>query len=195
MDLPLSVLSYVTAALESVGIRYVLVGSFASSIHGMYRATADIDIVTEMTIAQVRPFYEALRNTFYVDEQAMRDAIARGGSFNAIHFDSVFKVDFFVPKGDEFAFSQLTRRELRKVSPDSAETVYVATVEDTILAKLRWYRTGNETSETQWRDVIGMLATSRDNLDLQYLGDWSDRLGLTELLQRAFLEIQDDQES
>jgi hypothetical protein len=37
MDLPLSVLSQVAAILEQHGIRYVLVGSFASSIHGMYR--------------------------------------------------------------------------------------------------------------------------------------------------------------
>ena len=67
----------------------------------------------------------------------MRTAVTRAGSFNAIHFDSVFKVDLFVSKGDEFALSQLNRRELRKISPERPETVYVATVEDTVLAKLR----------------------------------------------------------
>jgi len=195
MDLALSVLSAVTGIFENVGIRYVLVGSFASSIHGTYRATADIDVLTDLKIEQVHPLFESLQDTFYVDEHNMRDAAARGGSFNAIHFDSVFKVDIFVSKGDEFALSQLDRRELRKISPDSAETVYVATVEDTVLAKLRWYQIGHETSNTQWRDVIGILATSRDNLDLQYLNEWSSKLGLTELLKKALLEIQDDPES
>ena len=45
---PISVLSLVTAALDTLGIRYALVGSFASSIHGLYRATADIDILADI---------------------------------------------------------------------------------------------------------------------------------------------------
>src|ERR1041385_2529618 len=189
MDLPSSVLAALTTIVENIGIRYVLVGSFASSIHGIYRATADIDVLTVLNIEQIHPLFESLKNTFYVDEHTMRNAVARGGSFNAIHFESVFKVDVFVSKGDEFALSQLDRRELRKISPDHSETVYVATVEDTVLAKLRWYRAGQETSNTQWKDVIGMLATTRNSLDLPYLHAWSDKLGLTDLLQKALLEM------
>ena len=195
IDLEFSVLSSVTTALENVGIRYVLVGSFASSTHGMYRATADIDILTDLKVEQVHPLFESLRDAFYVDEHAMRDAVARGGSFNAIHFDSVFKFDFFLAKADEFSFIQLNRRELRRLSPESNETVYVATVEDTVLAKLRWYRAGQETSDTQWSDVIGMLSTTRDNLDLQYLRTWSDKIGLSDLLEKALLETREDQET
>src|SRR5215510_11666882 len=113
MDPALSVLSNITVILENVGIRYVLVGSFASSVHGIYRATADIDVLTDLKIEQVHPLFESLRDTFYVDEHTMRDAVARGGSFNAIHFDSVFKVDFFIARANEFSLSQLNRRELR----------------------------------------------------------------------------------
>ena len=191
MELPVSVLSLVTAVLENEGIRYVLVGSFASSIHGMYRAPADIDILAEIKIEQVHPLFEALRDSFYLDESTMRNAVNLGGSFNAIHFDSVFKVDFFVSRSDadEFALAQLDRRELRRISPENPESVYVATVEDTILAKLRWYRAGQETSNTQWTDVIGMIGTPHTNLDLQYLHTWSQTLGLTDLLQKAFDEV------
>jgi hypothetical protein len=191
MELPLSVLSLVTAALENKGIRYVLVGSFASSIHGMYRSTADIDILAEIQIEQVHPLFEALRDSFYLDELTMRNAVTQGGSFNAIHFDSVFKVDFFVSRSDEFAVAQLERRESRRISPESSESVYVATVEDSILAKLRWYRAGHETSNTQWLDVIGMIGTPHTNLDFQYLHTWSNKLGLTDLLQKAFDEARD----
>ena len=152
---PVSVLSLVTAALEKLGIRYVLVGSFASSIHGLYRATADIDILAEIKGEQVQPLYEALQNAFYVDELAMRNAVAQKRSFNAIHFDSVFKVDVFVAQEDDFSSAQLDRRQLRKLSPDRDESVYVASAEDTILAKLRWYRAGNESSTNQWNGVCG----------------------------------------
>src|ERR1051325_6913944 len=107
MDLPASVLASLTTIFEDVGIRYVLVGSFASSIHGIYRATADIDILTNLNLEQVHPLFESLKNTFYVDEHTMRDAVARAGSFNAIHFESAFKVDVFVAKDDELGLVQL----------------------------------------------------------------------------------------
>jgi predicted nucleotidyltransferase len=192
MDLPLSVLSQVTTSLEQQGITYALVGSFASSLHGMYRSTADIDILADIKTEHVRPLLEALQESFYLDEHAMRDAVGKSRSFNAIHFDSVFKVDIFVAGSDEFAIEQLNRRVIRKLSPDQDETVYVATAEDTILAKLQWYRAGHETSVTQWNDILGVLATSGNSLDVEYLNNWAGRLDLTKLLQRAFTEVKED---
>ncbi len=192
MDLPLSVLSQVTSILEQEGIAYILVGSFASSLHGMYRSTADIDILADIKLEQVRPLFEALRESFYLDEHTMRDAVTQSRSFNAIHFDSVFKIDIFIAGSDEFAVAQLNRRVSRRLSPDKVETVYVATAEDTVLAKLQWYRAGNETSSTQWNDVLGVLATSRNSLDLAYLEAWASRLELMELLQRAFAEVKEN---
>src|SRR5215470_10413590 len=160
MDLPFTVLVQVTATLDQQNIPYVLVGSFASSIHGMYRSTADIDILADINPEEIHQLFDVLQSSFYVDEHAMRDAVAQGRSFNAIHFDSVFKVDIFVAKADDFALSQLNRRQLRKISPEKDDAVYVATAEDTVLAKLRWYRAGQETSNTQWTDVLGVLGTS-----------------------------------
>lgn len=192
MDLPLSVLSEVTTTLDQIGITYVLVGSFASSLHGLYRSTADIDMLADLKTAQVHPLFEALRDKFYVDESAMRSAVAQARSFNAIHYDSVFKVDIFVASSDEFAIAQLRRRQLRKISPDTTEAVYVASAEDTILAKLRWYRAGHETSRTQWNDVLGVLGTSRNTLDLEYLHQWGEKLGVADLLLKALEDVQDE---
>ncbi len=192
MDLQLSVLSHIAATLEQLSIRYVLVGSFASSIHGMYRATANIDIVAEINTNQVRPLFEALRNDFYVDERAVLEAVNRRSSFNIIHFDSVFKVDFFIPKSDDFATAELSRREVRRLSPNSNEVIYVATAEDTVLAKLRWFRAGQETSNNQWNDVIGILATGGDYLDLAYLYSWGEKLGIKDLLEKALEEVRHD---
>jgi predicted nucleotidyltransferase len=192
MDLPLSVLSQVTAILEQQNISYVLVGSFASSIHGMYRSTADIDILADIHTEQIRTLFEILQNSFYVDEHAMRDAVAQGRSFNAIHFDSVFKVDIFIAGADEFALTQLKRRQLRKISPEKDDALYVASAEDTVLAKLRWYRAGHETSNTQWNDVLGVLGASGSYLDLEYLHTWASKLGIEDLLQKVLDDIQDE---
>jgi hypothetical protein len=188
MDSPFNVLSEVVQLLDEREIKYVLVGSIASSMHGMYRATADIDLIADIKPAQVRPLLEALQNRFYVDEQAAQQAVIQQRSFNAIHFDSVFKVDIFIPKPGDFAVQQLARRELRKIAPDIDQEVYVSTVEDMILAKLRWYHAGGGVSETQWRDVLGMIGASSAELDLKYLRQWAKDLAVGDLLEQALTE-------
>lgn len=190
MESPLVVLSQVARVLEQLEITYVLVGSLASSMHGMYRSTADIDLLADIKPDQVRPLLDALEKSFYVDELAVRQAIAQRQSFNAIHFDSVFKVDIFIAKADDFASKQLERRELRKLSPEIDQFIYVATAADTILAKLRWYREGNEVSSTQWSDVLGMLGAQSVNLDVDYLREWADKLGVRDLLEKAFSSVE-----
>ena len=39
---------------------------------------------------------------------------------------------------------------------------------------------------------MGILGTSRDTLNLDYLKDWSEKLGLTELLQKALDEVREE---
>jgi hypothetical protein len=185
MENPLVVLSQVARVLEKQNITYVLVGSLASSMHGMYRSTADIDLLADIKPEQVRPLLDALEKSFYIDELAVRQAIEQRRSFNAIHYDSVFKVDIFIAKGDDFARKQLDRRELRQIAPEIDQFIYVATAEDTVLAKLRWFRQGDEVSSTQWSDVLGVLGTKSGAMDVDYLREWADKLGVSDLLRKA----------
>jgi hypothetical protein len=192
MENPLVVLSQIVRILEQHEIKYVLVGSLASSMHGMYRSTADIDLLADIKPEHVRPLLKALNKSFYVDdEHAVKTAVDERRSFNAIHFDSVFKVDIFIPKGDDFAKKQLERRQLRKITPDHDQFVYVATAEDTILAKLRWYRDDGEVSTAQWSDVLGILGVNDLSLEFDYLREWSERLGVSDLLERALTSVRD----
>jgi uncharacterized nucleotidyltransferase DUF6036 len=188
MENPFAVLSFVASVLDQQRIIYVLVGSLASSMHGMFRSTADIDIVADLRSDQVIPLLTALQKDFSVDEMAVRGAIDRKQSFNAIHFDSVFKIDFFIPKSDEFSKKQIERRELKKLAPGLDQMIYVATAEDTILAKLRWYHSGGCVSDAQWRDVVGILGASAKKLDLDYLREWAANLGVSDLLEKAITE-------
>jgi hypothetical protein len=188
MEDPLKVLYLVASVFDRQRIPYVLVGSLASSIHGMYRSTADIDIVADVQSEQVIPLLAALDDQFYVDEHAVRVAISQKQSFHAIHFDSVFKVDIFIPKTDAFSRKQIERRELRRLTPDVEQKIYVATAEDTILAKLRWYQAGGRVSNAQWTDVVGIIGAASAKLDLQYLREWAQTLELTDLLDKALDE-------
>ncbi len=173
-------------ALQRTEVAHAVGGSFASSIHGIARATQDIDVIVDLPLARVKDFYEAIRGEFYVDEGAMRDAILRGMSFNVIHFESGFKFDLFIasrhPLGHEqIAHSAFTNTAL--LGGDPME-VPVISAEDIVLAKLLWYRQGGEVSERQWNDLINLASVQRGRVDSAYLEQQSSRLRIADLLQR-----------
>lgn len=65
---------------------------------------------------------------------------------------------------------------------------YITSPEDTILAKLEWYRMGGEVSDRQWRDILGVMKTRTGELDLAYLHQSAAMLKVTDLLKRALGE-------
>jgi hypothetical protein len=90
-----------------------------------------------------------LGDDFYADTEMMMKAIKRGMSFNLIHLETMFKVDIF-PKSDHpFDQSQLERRVSLSLTRDPERKAYIASPEDSILAKLVWYRKGEEVSDRQ----------------------------------------------
>jgi hypothetical protein len=68
---------------------------------------------------------------------------------------------------------------------ESGVDVPIASVEDILLAKLDWYREGNEASERQWNDVMRLVKLSRDNLDWSYLESVAQEIGVADLLDRV----------
>jgi len=179
----------VTGVLDELSVRYVIGGSLASIIHGMSRTTLDIDIVAEIRPHQVASFIAGLQDAFYMDEQTIRKAIEHQSRFNLIHLTTMFKVDIFIPKERPFDQAQLARRQAHKVATDPERTAYVASAEDTILAKLEWYRLGGEQSERQWRDIRGVVQVQGDRLDYEYVSQQAAVLGVTDLWQKMLSEL------
>jgi hypothetical protein len=188
MDSPIEILLHVARLLDEQSISYVAVGSVVSSLYGDSRATADVDIVADIKVEQIPQLLAALQERFYVDEQAMHRAVRNRRLFNAIHFDSLFKVDIYVLPPDGFNEQQLARRQPATLLPDSAQAVYLASPEDVILAKLRWYRQGGKVSERQLADVVGVIKVQSDRLDVKYLREWADKLSVRDLLDKALNE-------
>jgi hypothetical protein len=177
-------------AFDHLGIRYLVGGSAASSVHGWFRSTADIDFVAEISEHQVRALVEQLGPEFYADPDMIVQALSANRSFNLIHTGSAYKFDVFPLSGDPFHQAQLARRRIESLSLGIGENVSVAmaTPEDTILAKLVWYRRGGGVSERQWNDVKGVIAVQGERLDRSYMREWAARLGVADLLERAFSE-------
>ncbi|MCJ7798050.1 MAG: hypothetical protein MUQ56_15025, partial [Thermoleophilia bacterium] len=185
---PLRVTLAVAKALERMGIPYFVGGSLASSAHGVARATLDADIVAKLDPGQAGRFAKELGPEFYADVVAIADAVARRSSFNVIHLPTAFKVDVFVPRATAYADVEMERRQSHVIDHATGERLAFSTAEDTLLAKLQWYRQGNEVSERQWRDVLGILRVTGQGLDGSYLSLWAGELGVTDLLDRALRE-------
>ncbi len=185
----LQVTLIVTRLLDELNIPYVIGGSMASIIHGMLRTTMDVDIVVDMQPEQVSSFISGLQGAFYADEQMIQQAIQRQSSFNLIHLSTMFKVDIFIPKKRPFDQQQLGRRVAEQFAPDSDEQIWVLSAEDIVLAKLDWFRLGGEVSERQWRDILGVLKTQQEALDVDYLRQWAQSLGVSDLMERALEEL------
>ncbi len=178
----------VTQTLERLGIPYAVGGSLASSLHGVMRSTLDVDIVADMRLEHIQPLVAALSKEFYADDEMMRDAIQHHSSFNLIHFETAFKVDIFIRKARAFDQMQLERRRKAVIATDPEQSVYVTSPEDVTLSKLEWYRMGDEVSDRQWRDILGVLKTRAGELDLDYLRKWAQELKVTDLLECALRE-------
>jgi hypothetical protein len=185
----IDVLLRVAGVLDEMQIPYLVVGSVASSMHGFSRSTADVDIVADLHTENVAPLFAALKDEYYVDDQAMRRAISLRRMFNLIHLDTMFKVDIYVPKNDEFSRQQFKTARRVTLLPGEGGSVYIAAPEDTVLAKLQWHRRGGEVSERQLTDVLGVLKVQRERLDLEYLREWAARLEVSDLLERLLGEV------
>ena len=188
MNEPVQVTLLVINIFETLGIAYLIGGSFASTAYGRIRTTQDVDIVASIEPTHVDPFVKQLESAFYLDEGMIRNAISLRTNFNLIHLETMFKVDIFLPKDRPFDQNQLTRRVKQAIDKESAREVYFSSPEDTILAKLEWYRLGGEVSEIQWRDIKGILRQRSDQLDMAYLNDSAQVMQLADLLERCLEE-------
>jgi len=174
--------------LQEIGVRHYVGGSIASSAHGVARASIDADVVAELRPEHADRLSSALRGDYYVPEARVRDGIARRASFNVIHLETMLKVDVFVSR--DRPFDRRAMERARPSSPEAADErpLPLASAEDTVLAKLEWFRRGGEASERQWTDVLGVLRASGASLDRRYLEDGARELAVSDLLVRALAE-------
>jgi hypothetical protein len=185
---PLEVAASITAVLEGLGVRYLIGGSLASSVHGEPRSTNDVDILADFRAEHVEPFVEAIRGDYYVAEPAVRAAVRSGYHFNVIHVNAAVKVDLFLAGDDPFNLERLDARQPLQLPTEPETRVYVDTAEHSVLRKLEWFRRGGEVSERQWRDVVAILRIQGSRLDRSRLNMWAPRLGVADLLDRALQE-------
>jgi hypothetical protein len=118
----------------------------------------------------------------------MEQALQQRRAFNLIHIGSAQKYDVF-PASTDFHESELERAKPTPLRIEGADLCPVASAEDSLLAKLQWYRAGGEVSDRQWSDIGGIIIQN-PNLDWDYVNSWAVRLHVTDLLERARAEAE-----
>jgi len=184
---PIELALLITEIFESLTIRYFIGGSVASSLWGESRATLDVDVVADLKIEQVNDFIKRVDPLFYISESAVKEAIVNQSCFNLIHFDTIEKIDVFILKQTTLTQGEMSRRCLQQVE-EQGRYLYLATPEDIIIEKLIWYQRGNQISDRQWRDILGVLKTQSTQLDFAYLQYWITLENLSDLFDKALIE-------
>lgn len=89
----------------------MLTGSFASSLHGLTRATQDIDLVISPSESQLRDLVGSLPpEVYYVDLEEALDALRHRSQFNVIDLDTGWKVDLIIRRDRPFSNGRCSAR-------------------------------------------------------------------------------------
>jgi len=152
---PPELLAELAAALDHAGVPYMVVGSFASALHGRPRATQDVDVVIDPPAGSLPALLAAFPDDrFYVHR-------------------SGWKIDLMVRKDRPFSRAEFDRRI---AAPWRGGTLHVASAEDVVVAKLEWAQSSG--SARQIEDVAAVLKLQGDALDRDYIRKWVAALGL-----------------
>lgn len=182
---PVQITRTIAVIFEKLRIHYYVVGSLASSLYGIPRATADVDLIADIRQHHIDSLVQLLQKDFYVDKDRIKEAVRQQSSFQAIHLSTMFKIDVFLSKDDDHSHEEMARRTKFQVTEEKGQDLYLASAEDIILNKLQWYKSGGGVSERQWNDVLGVLRVLDKILDFNYLKNSATKRKILDLLEKA----------
>lgn len=171
------VLKIVIEKLNEGVIPYMISGSVAMNYFAQPRMTRDIDIVIEISENDVERIHKLFERDFYINLDAVRNAVLKKEMFNIIHLTEVIKIDFIISKNQNFDKTTFQRRKRIKI--DNME-MFLISIEDLILSKLLWAK--NSHSEIQLKDVRNLL---QQKPDIKYIEQWIRRMEIEQLWQEV----------
>lgn len=186
---------FLARKLAALPAEVIIGGSVAGSMYTNPRHTQDADVSVEPFPGREEELVRLLEEDYFVSLSAVKSAVARRSTFNVIRKATTFKIDVFI-QGSR-SFDKASRERKRPLPTDfpGDTVVYVHSPEDIILQKLAWYRLGNEVSDRQWSDILGILRAQSAYLDSAYLNHWAADLQVDDLLVRAREELERQSQS
>lgn len=167
-------LKIISAFLEKNKIPYMITGAWSAIFYGRLRASHDIDFVVELRPNEAQKFLAAtskLSGDFLVQAEDVKDAVINKSIFNILYLPTLLKLDFWLLKDDEFDKSRFSRRRPVQIL---GRSMMMASAEDTILQKLKWYQMGK--IEKHLIDAAFVYQIQLKNLNQKYLNLWVKKL-------------------
>ncbi len=155
------ILHRVIEKLDSIEIPYMLSGSVAMGYYTVSRSTRDIDFVIYLDLEKVDAMQVLFKDDYFNKETVIVE-VKKKGMFNVILQSSSYKIDFIIVKDDEYGKLEFSRRKLVN---DFEKPIYVVSVEDLIINKLRWIQ--QIFSDRQYNDIENLIMGNE--LDMDYL--------------------------
>jgi hypothetical protein len=167
-------------ALDDLHIPYMVVGSFSTNFYGVPRATNDADFVVQLEPGALSALAARLRPPFRLDPQMSFETVTATSRYVLHLVDNPFSVELFLLSEDSHDLQRFARRRRERVAD---REVFIPTVEDVVVTKLRWSHEGRRRKDLE--DVENVVSIQGDRIDWNYVNSWCDRHGTRELLEEV----------
>lgn len=166
-------------ALERLGIQYMLVGSLSVNVYAIPRSTQDADFVLVADPTQWQRLKQEIGPAFQWEEQLSFETVTATSRQKARFLETGYEFEFFDLSDDPHDRQRFTRRMRVEAH---GRSVWIPTLEDVIITKLRWSRQGRRAKDLD--DVREILALSSGHVDWHYVTPWCDQHGTRDLLDQ-----------
>lgn len=135
-----TLLKKISSFLEANKIPYMITGAWSIIYYGRPRASHDIDFVVELhkeDLSKIVKVFDKLPEDFLIQVDNILEAVDQKSMFQVLHLPTMLKFDFWLLTDLEFDKSRFLRRKRVKILN---QMMVMASMEDTIIQKLRWYQ-------------------------------------------------------
>lgn len=174
-------LKKIASFLREYQIPYMITGAWSVIFWGRPRASHDIDFVIELSKNDIRKAenaFKRLSGEFLIQAGAIEEAILKKNMFNVLHLPTMLKMDFWLLKEEPFDKSRFSRKKNEMIF---GQEMAVASPEDTIIQKLRWYKESK--IEKHLVDAAFVYRIQERKLDKKYLERWVKELKILPLFK------------
>jgi hypothetical protein len=165
--------------LNEHDVPYMIVGSLATNVYCVPRSTEDGDFVIQGRVAPLARQISQWKSNIHFDPQMGFESVTATSKVVLQTNNPAFEVELFELSDDEHDVMRFSRRVAVEID---GRRVWIASLEDMIVTKLRWSQhAGREKDISDARNLIGV---QREHADWPYVESWCDRHGTRELLER-----------
>jgi hypothetical protein len=178
-DIVLAVIDF----LNERDLPYMLVGSLATNFYCVPRSTEDGDLVVGSNITQVARDISHAQKGIHFDPQLSFESVTATKKIVLRTEGHNFEVELFELSADDHDQARFARR----IQVETFDRkVWIASLEDMIVTKLRWARdAGREKDISDARNLIGV---QYEQVDWPYVQSWCDLHGTRDLMERLKTE-------